>query len=394
MNRGIYVKNLTFLDSIYRIDQVDDRISFLVTGSDLIIHQAFIEKVLEQSKQKRQAVIVIDDSDDTMFEKTVAMRMGYNIKDGMDEKYCLYDMIPINIKKKNLQLREILNIFNYSEEKKSKLYAYFEFISYFERVFYGNASGDIYLDTLRKYSSNIQVDMKLYELLSQGKIDRIQKEYLQARYVEVGGEGADFENAMLLLEPFITGNVISFKANEIMMYSISKFDGDITVKNLIIHLLLNYIREHRREKFVVLILDKGYGERNSIYDFVNHFPSNVELHLFSQDVFTLCTECERGQVFNRFPIRIFGRHASEASCYDISTECGEIDVKKTSYSVTYDRRWRANKPIDILTGNNKQEVYTTATAIREPRYRKEMVSTFHPGTGIAQYKGQTLLFSI
>ena len=388
------MNDLAFLDSLYQFNQVNSQICFLVTGSDSTIRNVFIEKVLEQSKLKKQAVIVIDDSDDTMFEKSIATRLGFCIKNGMDDECCLYDLIPINTKKKILQLREALSILNYSEEKKSKLSAYFELINYFERVFYGNDSGDINLKTLEEYGSSVQVDMKLYELLSQGIIDSTQKEYFQARYSEVGSAGADFENALLLLAPLVTGNAIKFKPNEIMVYPISQFDGDITVKNLVVSLILNYIREHRNEQFTVLVMDKGYGERSSIYDFVNRFPANVETHLFSEDVFTLCPEHERGKVFNRFPMRIYGCHASESSCLAVSTECGEVDVKKTSYSVTYDRRWRANKPIDVLTGNNKQEVYTTAATIREPRYRKEMIAKFYPGTGIAQYKGQTLLFSL
>ena len=93
-------------------------------------------------------------------------------------------------------------------------------------------------------------------------------------------------------------------------------------------------------------------------------------------------------------MRIYGHHASEISCKAVSTECGEIDVKKTSYSVTYDRKLRSNNLLDVLTGHNKQEVYTTTAAIREPRYRKEMIASFYPGSGIAQYQGKTLLFSL
>lgn len=72
---------------------------------------------------------------------------------------------------------------------------------------------------------------------------------------------------------------------------------------------------------------------------------------------------------------------------ELYDECGEMDVAKTSYAVTYDRRWKANRPIDVLTGSNKSEAYTTAPPVREPRYRKEMVAEFYPGSGIAQYNG-------
>lgn len=118
----------------------------------------------------------------------------------------------------------------------------------------------------------IQVDMKLYSLMKQGLIDGTQREYFQARYAEVSAAGADFEHALLLLEPLITGLDIPFQNDEIMMYSISQFDGDPTVKNLVVLLLLHYIREHRCDNYSVLVLDKGHGERASLYEFVNRFP--------------------------------------------------------------------------------------------------------------------------
>lgn len=388
------LNDLTFLESLYQVGQFDLPVRFLITGDDAVIRNAFLKKILEQSRKKNQSVIVVDDSDDVMFDFDVAKNTGYVVKNGMSEGCCLYKLFPINMKKNLLQLREILKVLEFSEEKKSKLNAFFEFVNYFESVFYRNDSGDIYLETLAEYGSSIQVDMKLYSLMKQGVIDGTQREYFQGKYSEVSSAGADFEHALLLLEPLITGQTVSLKTNDAIVYSISKFDGDPTVKSLVISLLLNYVREHRNDNFLVLIMDKGHGERNSLYEFVNRFPTDVEAHIFSGDIFTLCNESNRGNVFNRFQMRIYGRHLSETSCEAVSIECGEIDVTKTAYAVSYDRRWKANKPIDILMGNNKQEVYTTASPVREPRYRKEMVAEFFAGTGIAQYKGQTLLFSL
>ena len=388
------MNDLAFLESLYQMGQYEVPVRFLVTGNDTMIRKTFFKKILEQSKNQNHSIIVIDDSDDIMFDIDVAKELGYIVKNGIEEDRCLYKLFPINMKRNIQQLRETLNVLDFTEEKKSKLNAYFELINYFESVFYGNSSGDIYLETLAEYGSSIQVDMKLYSLMQQGKIDSTQRKYFQTRYAEVSSAGADFEHALLLLEPLITGKTISFQSNEIIIYSISKYDGDPTVKGLVVSLLLNYIREHRYDRFSVLLLDKGHGERNSLYEFINRFPSNIEVNLFSEDIFTICSENDRGKVLNRFPMRIYSCHASESSCEAVSVECGEMDVRKIAYAVTYDRRWRANKPFDVLTGNNKQEVYTTAPPVREPRYRKEMIAELFAGTGIAQYKGQTVIFSL
>ena len=78
----------------------------------------------------------------------------------------------------------------------------------------------------------------------------------------------------------------------------------------------------------------------------------------------------------------------------VEKNCGEIDVPKSTYTTTYDRRWRANTPWDILMGHNRTESYAQLEPVREPKYRKEMIMTLMPGTGIVEYMGEALLFSV
>jgi len=67
---------------------------------------------------------------------------------------------------------------------------------------------------------------------------------------------------------------------------------------------------------------------------------------------------------------------------------------KNSYQVTYDRRLAANRPWDILMGNNKTESYTQTAPAREPRYRKEMILSLAAGSGIVEFMGNTSVFTI
>lgn len=385
---------LTFLDAFYHRDLSGGSINLLVTGNDPIIRDAILQKTLTQSKMSNQMVIVLDDSDGLIFNLSVATQMGFSVRNGMSEDCCLFDIFPINVKRKWLQLRKILGALGYTEEQKAKLVSYLDFVSYFEQIMCGDTSGDISLEVLGEYSSNIQVGMRIQSLLSKSVIDDFQKEYLLSKYSEVCSAGADFEHRLLLLDPLIRGEKFLFKPNEIISYPIAEFDGDVTVKKIIITLILEFIRENHNEHFTVLVFDKGYGERSCLVDFLKGLPSNIEFNFFSEDVFTLSSQSDLNMIFNRLPMRIYSRHSSEASCEAVEVECGEIDVTKTTYAVTYDRRWKLNRPIDVLMGNNKQEVYTTGAPIREPRYRKEMIAGFPPGTGIAEYLGQTLLFSI
>ncbi len=388
------MNQLDFLNNFYQTGLPPMSFRILVTGSDLVVRECFLQKVLSQSKNNNQAVIIIDDSDRTMFSLMELQNLGYVVRNGMAEGSCLYDIFPINIKTKWLQLRKISEVFNYNEDQKSKLMSYFDFISYLEQISDGGFNGDITIKILEEYSSNIQVGMKIQSLAVKGIIDDFQKEYLLSKYAEVCSAGADFEHRLLMLEPLISGEPLYLSRNEAILYSISKYDGDSVAKRLVMTLLLEFIKENQNEELTIIVFDKGYGDRNCLVDFIKEFPSNVEVNLFSEDIFTLCSRAELNMIYNRFPVRVYSRHSSEASCEAVEIECGNIDVVKSTYAVTYDRRWRSNRPIDVLLGNNKQEVYTTDSPIREPRYRKEMVASFSPGTGIIEYMGRTLLFSV
>ena len=386
------MNQLDFLDSFYKMNLPVSVPRFLVTGNDVLVRQTVLKEICYQGIKNHHSIIVIDDSENSMLDVSQIARLGYQIRDGLSDRCCLYNLFPIDLKKDILQIRKILGVLKYNEEQKMKVLSYLDFISYVEKIY--NNTTDITLEILGEYSSNIQVGMKIQSLVQCGKIDEMQKTYLLSKYSEVCAAGADFEHSLLLLTPLISGQPLSCNRDEMIVYSISDFDGDTVIKNLIITLLLSYLKDKKSEQFIIIILDKGYGDRECLVDFIKGFPMNIQAHLFSEDVFTLSEKAERSMLYNRFPMRIYTRHSSELSCEAVERECGEIDVVKSTYTVNYDRRWRANRPIDILMGNNKVEAYTTGAPVREPRYRKEMIASFHPGTGIAEYMGNTILFSV
>ena len=79
---------------------------------------------------------------------------------------------------------------------------------------------------------------------------------------------------------------------------------------------------------------------------------------------------------NKFPARIYTRHEDMGSCGKIEAHCGDVDVVKRSFTVTVDRRFRANSAWDMLFGTNKSETEIMNAPVRVPRYRKEV----HPVT--------------
>lgn len=388
------MNELSFLDSFYQTDQSAETRNYLVSGVDPIIRDAFLKKFLKDSKTDGRITFILDDSDGTMISQNIILMNQVIIKDGLDDGNSLYNIFPLNVKRGWLQLRKVLDILGYSEEQKAKLIAFLDFVNTCESISGNKSSGDISLDTLGEYSSNVQVGMKISSLTAKGIIDDFQKEYLISKYSEGCSAGADFEHRLLMIEKLISGEPMSLQPDELILYKLSDYEGDSLMRRLTVSLILSFMREHKNEKFSVVVLDKGYGMRECLVDFMMSFPINVETLFLSTDVFTVCEREVLNPIFNRFPLKVFSRHLSKNSCEQIEKECGEIDVKKTSYSVTYDRRWSANKPMDVLLGNNRQDVFVLGPPIREPRYRKEMIASLYQGTGIAVYNGQTLLFSV
>lgn len=388
------MNELPFLDSFYQMNQQTAARNYLVTGVDSIIREVFLDRFINDNKINRRITFILDDSDGTMYSQDSFLKNQVAVKDGLSDGNCLYNIFPLNVKRRWLQLRKILDILGYSEDQKAKLIAYFDFVDTCESIGGNKTNGDITMDSLGQYSSNIQVGMKISSLAARGIIDDFQKEYLISKYSEVCVAGADFEHRLLMIEPLISGESMHLHPDELILYKLSDYEGDSLMRRLIVSIVLSFMLEHKNEKFSAIVLDKGYGIRECLVDFLRSFPVNVTILFISADVFTICNREELNAIFNRFPFKVFSRHLSESSCKEIERECGEIDVRKTSYSVTYDRRWRANKPMDVLFGNNKQEVYSSGPAIREPRYRKELIATLNQGTGIAVYNGQTSLFSV
>ena len=217
-----------------------------------------------------------------------------------------------------------------------------------------------------------------------------------AKYTECSSAGADFEDMFFLLMPFTReyGKKLGSSSTEALIFPTGMLDEDVTMCNLILKLLQFGLKAQPDEKITVLVMDKGYGQRQELAKLVLALPANTEVHLFSGDVFTLCGEGELAMLMNRFPARVYSRHTVMSSAQAIERSCGEIEVRKTTYSVTYDRRWKENSVWDVLMGNNKTENYGQLAPAPEPKFRKEMILQLAPGTGIVEYMGNSSVFAL
>lgn len=388
---------LMFIDRMKRRYEESAPVRFLVSGADHMIRHAVLRDIAADCYRKGHSLFVVDDLECTVPDDYRILKSpGYRLVDGLDGSFCLYDPFQISTLKGISRFRQLLEIFGYDEKQKAKILSYFRFLLYLENLENPSEKPVITIASLAHYNSVMAVEQKIQGLLDSGVISPSQQISLLAKYAECSSAAADFEDILLQLLPFIQGNktLTETSAGDFVLFRTGELGQDETTRKLILLLLQAGILEADRINFTVVILDRGYGNREGICRFIEGLPQNINIHIISDDIFNICESSRIALLLNRFTARIYSRHCAMSSCREIESICGDIDVIHRTYTETRDRRWRANSPLDILFGNNKTEIYGSTAPVREPRYRKEVIANFDAGTGIIDFMGQTSLFSI
>lgn len=281
------------------------------------------------------------------------------------------------------RLRALLSALGFDAMQTMRVVTYLDFVRETERRL-GNAA-PLTLETLEEYSGMALVQWKLRQLA----LSEENRAYLLARYSEVSGAAADFDMMCALLRPFTQGPRPAPGTG--VYLPVGRFAADPAMQHTMTQLLLSSLAETAPQAALV-ILDDGMGDRPFLTRLLQGLPPGTEVHLLSQDVFSL-PEQTVSALMNTFPVRVFSRHESMASCRRIEALCGEIDVVRPSSSVTTDRRWRANSAWDMLLGNNKTETSIRSAPVKESRFRKEVIASLLPGTVILSCGGSSMLFS-
>lgn len=371
-------------------------LQFLVSGNDRLIRESILQDVVRSCREREERLMIVDDTGAAASVYPEILRsFGYQAVNGMSGEFCLYQPFQLTTVKGISKIRQMLATLEYNEKQKGKLLSYLGFIRHVETLRHGGRDFELDPGTLAEYSTVIAAEEKLQELAEAGILDARQQRLLLAKYAECASAAADFEDMLYILYPFIHGRDIRTEVlrNQALIFPTGELGEDETIRSLVMQLLQFGLEEDQSRRITLLILDKGYGSRRCVLNLLKAVPPHVQMHIFSEDIFTLCDAATLAMVLNRFAVRVYSRHLAMSSAEAIEKACGEIDVVKTTYDVTYDRRWRSNRPWDILLGNNKTETYGTAPPEREPKYRREMIMSFSPGNGIVEFMGNTSVFS-
>lgn len=390
MNPHDYLAVVTHSNSSH----VMDNINVLVSGADKAVHAFFVDDVISKCRAAGKMLVLIDDSGFINSSGVAAlMASGWAVINLLSGEICLFDPLNLSSLEGMTQMRQLVEAMGFDEGKKQKLFCYLNFIAYLDKL----ASDDEHLTLFKllyDYGSSAMVMAKVKDLICKGVIDEDQEGYLLSRYSEVAGIAPDFENLMFSLSPFISAEkeAITAKRNSAIILPLFELDGDDNLKAGIMCLLRFGLKKLPPNTYHILIADKGYGARKQLVDFVGK-AADADMTLISKDIFSLGDECLIGTLMQRFDARVYARHAAESSCIALEAALGETKVVKSTYTLHCDRRWSANKPLDVLFGKNKSETYGSLSPAYEARYRRELIASLPPGTAILEYQGNSSIVS-
>ena len=381
------VNYLQYIGSVQQGGITFPNVRFLVSGIDSKVRQIVGQNIVASAYERGKTMFIVDNT-----QSYNAMQTGFgqyqvvNVLNG--EVSLCNDLLNMNSLKSISRLRSLLSDLGFDGTRAMKVVTYLNFVKETQRRL-GDSTA-LTIDILEQYGSTMLVEWKLKQLVEKGSLSEENYRYLMGRYSEVSGAAADFETFLVLLSPFL-GNTQPAPGMAVHL-PVGEFASDKPMQEMLSKLLISYIKQNVSNA-TVLILDDGNGEdRKFIIDILKNIPISSEVHILSNDAFTL-GEADRSILMNVFPVRIYTRHENMTSCGRIECLCGQIDVVKHSSTVTIDKRFRTNSAWDMLLGTNRTETSIANAPTKEYRFRKEIINTMYDGTGIIDYAGNKVMFS-
>lgn len=378
---------LQYIGSVHHTTTQFPQTRFLVSGIDALVKQVVCQNIVASAYNSGKTLFVVDN---TQSVEMLSNRLGYynivNILNG-DVSLC-DDLLDVKSLKGISRLRSLLSDLGFDGTRAMKVVTYLNFVKETESRL-GNAM-PLTADILEQYGSTMLVEWKLKQLVAARRIEEATYEYLLGRYAEVSSAAADFEMFLVLFSPFLGYNRPTSDMS--VHLPLGEFASDRPMQDMLCKLLISYVKQNSYNSAILIIDDGNSENRSFIVDVIKNVPLASEVHMISNDVFSLA-DADRGIVMNSFPVKIYTRHENMLSCARIEECCGQIDVVKRSSTVTVDKRFRANSAWDLLMGTNRTETEILNASTKEYRYRKEMINSLAEGTGIIDCGGNKVLFT-
>lgn len=240
------------------------------------------------------------------------------------------------------------------------------------------------MDIFQKYRASFLFQETIDSI---SELSERSRKYIETVYDETCESAAEFSQFVRISYPFLSGQEIPTKTEQIISYPLFRMEKDMA--SILLMLLRFKIMD-----FVcppaVLILDKGGCFRKEVNNFILQLPG--ELYMVSDDIISGNEDFKKLE--STFDAEIFSRHSSAQASQELENIFGSHPVRHVTYSIQRDRHWRANTPWDLLLGNDKTETVSTLQPVYEPNFRKELIESLPPGTVVIKFRGQHRMTTI
>jgi len=382
----IMVNYLQYIASMQQDKSKHYPMNVLVSGQDVKVKTVVGNNIVSSAYDQKKTLLIIDNTQRDSPLKSIGR---YSVVNGLDGNVKLYDAFDTSAFTSIIRLRTLLSDLGFEQKEIMKIFAYLQFVEETERRL-GAPSTTPTIETLQQYGSVMLVNAKLTRLRDSGKISPMNYDYLQGYYSEISASAADFDKFLDLFQPFISGDKPA--QNTALLFPFSELSQDKAVQKVISRMLISYVKNNIEPTSVLILDDARGGDREFIIDLVANLPATAEINMLSDNAFTF-EETARNVLLCAFPLKIYTRHDSMASCAAISKQCGEISVAKTTTATTIDRRLSANSPWDLLFDTNKTETMTVGAPTDEARFKPDFINTLCQGSAIIDYAGNKMLFN-
>ena len=380
----IMANYLQYIASMQQGKPKPHKINVLVSGQDINVKTIVGNNIVSSAYDRGKTLLIIDNTQRDSPLKSIGR---YSVVNALDGNVKLCDAFDTSAFTNIIRLRTLLSDLGFEQKEIMKIASYLQFVKETERRLDAPSTTPT-IETLQQYGSEMLVNAKLTRLRDSGKISPMNYDYLQGYYSEISASAADFDHFLDLFVPFVSGDKPA--PNTALLFPFGELSQDKAVQKLITRLLISYVKNNIEAASVLILDDVRGGKREFIPELVTNLPTTVEINMLSDDAFTFE---EPAALINTFPVRIYTRHDSMASCTAISKQCGEISITKTSTATTIDKRWSANSAWDILFNNNRTETMTVGAPTDEARFKPDFINRLCPGTGIIDYAGNKVLFN-
>ncbi|MGN0514455.1 MAG: hypothetical protein ACI4GD_09255 [Lachnospiraceae bacterium] len=384
---------MNYLEYIEHTTQCLKRpIQVLMSGQSLS-YERFLRESIGRAYQNGENILVIDNTKEKKNISEMFNGVNYKVINGLAGKD-VYNPFDISSIENMARFRELLATFQISEKEKQKMVSYLSFVRHLQMI--EGKDGEITMEILAsEYYSYEAVAKKLNTFLEDAKITDDELYFLLGKYSELSAAAADLENFFPLLIPFVNTYNLGIEKKERGNYAIilqtGKMGRDQTLSQMLLQ-LFKFGMEEKNDISMVLYMDNGFGNREELHYLTTELSSQISLNVFSKDIFTTPTQILT-EILNRSDVKIYGRH-NMSSAMLLEKELGDIEVVKYAYNETYDRRWKANSPYDILFGRNKTESYQTLAPQKQPLYKKELLSMLMPHQVVIDVMGHKVMTTI